>query len=45
MLPEREREIIADVRKYIADNLPLSSISDEELEEKTEELVRRRIGS
>ncbi|MDR2421583.1 MAG: CpaF family protein [Oscillospiraceae bacterium] len=44
MLPEREREIIAEVRKYIADNLPLSKLGDEELEEKAEELVRARIG-
>ncbi|MDR0446820.1 MAG: CpaF family protein [Oscillospiraceae bacterium] len=44
MLPERESEIISDVKKYISDNLPLGTISDEELEERTEELVRRHIG-
>lgn len=44
MKQERQQEIIASVKKYIQENLPLSKISDEELEEKTEEFVRQQIG-
>ena len=45
MLFEREQEFIIEIKKYIGENLPLSKISDEELEEKTEEIVRQRIGT
>jgi pilus assembly protein CpaF len=45
MQQEREHEIIASVKKYITENLPLSKIEDEELEEKTEQLVRQQVGS
>jgi pilus assembly protein CpaF len=41
---EREEEIIAESRKYITEYLPLSDMSDEQLEEKAEEIVRRKIG-
>jgi len=42
---EREQEIIVGVKQYILENLPLSKMSDEELEEKTEELIRQRVGN
>lgn len=41
---QREQEIIAETRKYITDFLPISDMSDEQLEEKTEEVVRQKIG-
>ena len=40
----RIQEIVSKVKTYITENLPLSKISDEDLEEQTEELVRQRIG-
>lgn len=45
MQPDREQQIIADVKKYILDNFSLSQINDEELEEKIEDIVRQKIGS
>lgn len=45
MTYDREQEIIANVKKYIQENLPLSTMTDEELAEKTEQLVRQQIGS
>ena len=42
---EREQEIVSSVKKYIHENLNLRKIVDEELEEKTEELVRQQIGN
>jgi pilus assembly protein CpaF len=41
----QEQEIIANVKKYIQENLPLSKISDEELEEECEQLVRQQVGN
>lgn len=41
---ENEQKFIADLKKYISDNLPLSKMSDEELEEKVEDLVAQRLG-
>jgi pilus assembly protein CpaF len=41
---EREQEIVTESRKYITEYLPLSDMSDEQLEEKTEEVVRQKIG-
>ncbi|MDR2088619.1 MAG: CpaF family protein [Clostridiales Family XIII bacterium] len=40
----REQEIIAASRKYITEYLPLSDMSDEQLEEKAEEVVRQQVG-
>lgn len=40
---EEEQKLVADIKKYIAENLPLSKMSDEELEEKVEEIVLARI--
>ena len=42
---EQEQQFVADIKKYIAENLPLSKMSDEELEEKVEEVVLERIGN
>ncbi len=36
---EQEQLFVAQIRKYVSDNLQLSKISDEELEEKVEEIV------
>ena len=40
---EQEQEFIARIRHYITENLPLSKMSDEELEEKVEEIVAREL--
>lgn len=40
---EREEALVAEIKKYITDNLPLSKMSDEELEEKIEEIVLQRL--
>ena len=42
---EQEQQFVADIKKYVAENLPLSKMSDEELEEKVEEVVLQRIGN
>jgi pilus assembly protein CpaF len=42
---KREQELIAESRKYITEYLPLSDMSDEQLEEKAEEIVRAKIGA
>ena len=41
---EQEQELIAQIKKYVTENLPLSKMSDEELEEKVEEIVAQHIG-
>lgn len=41
---EQEQQLVAEIKKYVTDNLPLSKLSDEELEEKVEEIVGLRIG-
>jgi pilus assembly protein CpaF len=42
---EQEQAIVAEAKRYITDHLQLSELSDDELEEKTEEIVRQRIGN
>ena len=44
MTYEQEQELVAEIKKYVTENLPLSKISDEELQEKVEEIVAQRIG-
>ena len=44
MTIEREHEIVSEIKKYIFDNLPLSKITDAELEERTEQIVHEKIG-
>lgn len=43
MKPEREQEIVTKVKAYVTDNLPLSQIADEDLEEQIEVIVKREI--
>jgi len=45
MTSEMEQRIVADSKKYIQENLPLNQLSDDELHEKTEEIVQKHIGS
>ncbi len=40
---EQEQEFVSDVKRYISENLPLSKMNDEELEEKVEEVVKKRL--
>lgn len=40
---EKEQELIAEIKAYIVENLPLSKMEDEELEEKVEEIVKSRV--
>ena len=41
---EQEQQLIVEIKKYVTENLPLSKMSDEELEERIEEIVAERIG-
>ena len=41
---EQEQQMIAEVKTYIAENFPLSKMSDEELNEQVELLVAQKIG-
>ena len=36
---EQEQGIVAQIKKYVTENLPLSQMSDEALEEKVEEIT------
>lgn len=40
---QKEEMLIESIRKYIAENLPLSKMSDEELEESIEQIVTERV--
>jgi pilus assembly protein CpaF len=42
MQTEKEEQLIAEIKKYVTENLPLSRLSNEELEEKIEGLVQER---
>lgn len=42
---EQEQHIIAQIKKYVTDNLPLSKMSDEELQESIDGIVVRYIGN
>lgn len=44
MTSEREEAFAGEIKKYIIENLPLSEMSDEELEDKIEDIVRQKIG-
>lgn len=41
---EQEQEIVSQLKKYVTENLPLSKMDDEELEEKVEQIVTQHIG-
>lgn len=40
---EQEQQFVAEIKKYVTDNLPLSKIEDEELETQIEELVEKQL--
>ena len=40
---EQEQQLVAEIKTYVTENLPLSKMSDEELEEKIEEIVAQRL--
>ncbi len=40
---EQEQQLIAEIKKYVTENLPLSKMEDEELEEQIEEIVQRKV--
>lgn len=42
---EQEQQFVTDIKRFVSENLPLSKMSDEELEEKIEEIVAEKIGS
>lgn len=41
---EQEQQLVAEIKRYVTENLPLSQIDDDELEEKIEEIAGQRIG-
>lgn len=41
----QEQELVAELKKYVTENLPLSKMSDEELQARVEEIVSQRIGN
>lgn len=40
---EEEQRLVAEIRQYVSNNLPLSSLSDEELENEVEDIVNQRL--
>lgn len=40
---DMEQQIVAEVKRYVQDNLPLSKLSDEELQDKIEDIVAQRV--
>lgn len=40
---EQEQQLVAEIKKYVTENLPLSKMEDEELEERIEEIVQQKI--
>lgn len=40
---EQEQQLIGEIKKYVTENLPLSKMNDEELEEKIEDVVAEKI--
>lgn len=45
MTAEQERDLVLDIKNYISNTLSLSQMSDEELQEKVEEIVAQKIGN
>ncbi len=43
MSPDLEQQLVAELKKYVTENLPLSKITDEELEERIEDIVTQRL--
>ena len=42
---EREQQFVLELKQYVTDNLSLSKMTDQDLEEKIEELVISRLGN
>lgn len=42
---DREQELVAEIKRYVTENLPLSQLDDDELQEKIEEITTAKIGS
>ena len=42
---EQEQQIVSEIKKYVTDYLPLSKISDEELEKQVEKYKEELIAS
>lgn len=40
---EREQQFVAEIKKYVTENLPLNKMEDAELEEKIEEIVAQKL--
>lgn len=40
---EQEQQFVTEIKQYVTENLPLSKMSDEELEEKVEEIVQQKL--
>jgi len=41
---EQEQQLVSELKLYVAENLPLSKMSDEELEDQVEQIVYEKIG-
>ena len=41
---EQEQQIVAEIKKYVTENLPLSRLSDDELQVQVEDIVAQKIG-
>lgn len=41
---EQEQQLVTEIKRYVTENLPLSRMSDEELEEQVEQIVAQRVG-
>ena len=42
---EQEQQFVLDAKRFVTENFPLSKMSDEELEDRIEDLVAQRIGN
>lgn len=42
---EQEQKFVADIKKYVTENLPLNNMEDDELQERIEEIVAQKIGN
>lgn len=42
---EQEQQFVADIKRFVSENFPLSTMSDEDLEDRVTEIVTQRIGN
>jgi len=42
---ELEQQIVSEIKKYVSENLPLSKMSDDELQEKIEDIVSQKVSN